>query len=153
MPRFLAASAFFLRLTLGFSYCSFFLKSPMIPSRAHFLLKRLNALSKDSFSPTLTVDKTHTPPSCREVNVASCYIYIQTNYTKFPLFVKKIARLLRKNLYYSSICRLRLAFLRRVPLHFLPCQNVNVKVRNGLSCIVALVYYKSISALQAQKLR
>lgn len=37
----------------------------MMPSRAHFLLKRRIALSKLSFSPTLTVDIFFTSSDCK----------------------------------------------------------------------------------------
>ena len=56
----IAAFCFFFFFTLGFSYCSCLRRSPMMPSFWHFLLNLLIALSTDSVSPTLTVDKLFT---------------------------------------------------------------------------------------------
>ena len=53
LPRRLAGS-FFLRLTLGFSKCSWRRASVRTPSCWAFLLKRFRAASKVSFSPTMT---------------------------------------------------------------------------------------------------
>lgn len=51
----------------------------MIPSRAHFLLKRRIALSKDSFSPTLTVD----------IDIHLLLVTSDINYTHPAVFVKE----------------------------------------------------------------
>jgi len=51
--RLRAASDFFFRLTLGFSYCSLFRTSDNTPVMRTCLLKRRKALSRDSFLPTL----------------------------------------------------------------------------------------------------
>ena len=57
----------------------------MIPSREHFLLKRRNALSTFSFSPTLTVDIFFTI-LCR------CVYFVLRNYTNFPFFCQVFFR-------------------------------------------------------------
>lgn len=41
--------------------------------------------------------------------------------------------------------------LSRLPAHFLPRKNVNMKVRNGLPCIIALVDYKPITVFKPQE--
>jgi hypothetical protein len=58
---FRAAIAFFLRFMLGFSKCWRFRTSVRMPAFSHCFLKRRNAISKGSFSPTL-IPAIHFPP-------------------------------------------------------------------------------------------
>lgn len=66
--RFLAASDFFLRLTLGLSYCSLFFTSVRTPERWHCLLNLRRALSSDSFSLTLISAIIQSLPSLLQEN-------------------------------------------------------------------------------------
>ena len=54
----------------------------MIPSREHFLLKRLNALSTFSFSPTFTVDMLFSPSFADAFNHYLVIITISKNDVK-----------------------------------------------------------------------
>lgn len=78
--RFLAASDFFLRFTLGLSYCSLFLSSVRTPERWHCLLNLRSALSRDSFSFTLISAIVAFPPLafCKE-NKFTKYYYTTKN--------------------------------------------------------------------------
>lgn len=77
----IAAFCFFFLLTLGFSYCSCFLRSPMIPSFWHFLLNLLIAFSTFSVSPTLTVDNFFTHFCSKFYNIISQKKYLSSLFT------------------------------------------------------------------------
>ena len=95
----IAAFCFFFLLTLGFSYCSCFLKSPTIPSFWHFLLNLLIALSTFSFSPTLTVDNFIHPLSFNINSIIMFFLNLSIKKLKF-LLKKAILRLLK----YEYVC-------------------------------------------------
>ena len=100
----IAAFCFFFFLTLGFSYCSCFLRSPITPSFWHFLLNLLIAFSTLSVSPTLTVDNFFTH-FCFKI----LYYYIEkrlivkcfmTKTYFFKLYYKQIKNIMKfSNLY------------------------------------------------------
>ena len=108
----IAAFCFFFLLTLGFSYCSCFLRSPIMPSFWHFLLNLLIALSTFSVSPTLTVDNFFTH-FCSK-------FYI--NYILILLFVKYFVRIYIKFLYKGNFTSTFLIYYKFFQSQNLPCQ-------------------------------
>ena len=78
--RFLAASDFFLRFTLGFSQCSLLRSSVRTPERAVARLKRRSALSRDSPSLTL-ISAIFLPPSAvtKQNLTKILFLYYTTN--------------------------------------------------------------------------